>query len=124
MSAALLDGKVDPATFTHARIFDPQLRELIRRVEVIYDKELDKLQPQSNPCRLEITLKSGEKISSSVDYPKGHVKNPASDEDLERKLAGLAHGLLSARQISALSKLCWRLEEVDDVRELISGMQL
>jgi 2-methylcitrate dehydratase len=124
VSAALLDGKVDPSTFTHARIFDPQLRSLIRKVEVIYDKELDKLQPHSNPCRLEITLNSGEKKSSSVDYPKGHIKNPASDEDLERKLSGLASGLLSAREISHLSELCWKLDEIDDVRELVSAMRI
>ena len=124
VAAALLDGKVNPSSFTPARIFDPELRALIRKVEVIYDKELDKFQPGNNPCYLEITLKNGEKKLSHVENPKGHVKNPASDKDIEGKLAGLAEGLLSPKQIATLTDLCWRLDDLEDVRELTSAMRI
>ncbi|MBI4191610.1 MAG: MmgE/PrpD family protein [Betaproteobacteria bacterium] len=122
--AALLDGKVDAATFTAERLSDPRLRALMQKVRVIHDKELDKLQPPVDPCRLEITLSNGEKKLSSVDYPKGHVKNPASDKDIESKLVGLNNGLLSPGQVSGLLDVCWRLEELDDVRELVSAMRI
>ena len=122
--AALLDGKVDPSTFTTARIEDPAIRALMQKVKVIHDKSLDAMQPQSNPCRIEITLKNGKAVTGSVDHPKGHVKNPASDADIERKIAGLNNGLLSPRQLGALIDLCWRLEELDDVRELVSATRI
>lgn len=122
--AALLDGKIDAATFGAERIADPRLRSLMQKVQVIHDQELDKLQPGSNPCRLEITLKNGEKRHSSVDHPKGHVQNPASDKDIENKLAGLNNGLLSPGQISGLLEACWRLDELDDVRKLVSSMRI
>ncbi|MBI4192675.1 MAG: MmgE/PrpD family protein [Betaproteobacteria bacterium] len=122
--AALLDGKVDASTFSAARISDSCLLSLIQKVQVIHDKELDKLQPLANPCRLEITLKNGEKKFSSVDYPKGHVKNPASDQDIKDKLVNLNNGLLSPRQISQLLDICWRLDELDDIGELVSVIRI
>lgn len=124
VSAALIDGKVDSSSFTEARILDPELRALMQRVKVIHDKELDQLQPHTNPCRLEITLKDGKTVTGSVDYPKGHVKNPATDADLERKLIALNNGLLSPRQVSRLLDLCWKLDELDDMRELISATRI
>ena len=57
VSAALLYGWVDAATYSKERMFDPRLRALRQKVKVVYDKELDKLQPQSVPCRLEVVLK-------------------------------------------------------------------
>ena len=121
VSAAILDGTIEAATFSAERIADPRLRALMQRVQVIHDPELDKLQPSVDPCRMEITLKNGTKRSSSVDYPKGHVRNPASDQDIENKLARMNNGLLSPARVSGLLDLCWRLEELDDVQQLISA---
>jgi 2-methylcitrate dehydratase len=122
--AALLDGKVDPSTFTAARIQDPGIRALMQKVKVVHDESLDAMQPLSNPCRLEITLKNGKVVTGSVDHPKGHVKNAATDADIERKVAGLNNGLLSPRQMRTLTDLCWRLDELDDVRELVSATRI
>jgi len=97
------------------------LRALMQKVQVIHDPELDKLQPSVDPCRMEITLKNGVKKSSNVDYPKGHVRNPASDPDLENKLMRMNNGLLSPARVSGLLALCWRLEELGDMRVLIAA---
>ena len=61
----------------------------------------------------------GGKKRSSVEHAKGHVKNPASDKDIENKLASLNSGLLPPSQIARLLDVCWRLEELDDVRKLV-----
>ncbi len=124
VSAALLYGWVDAGTYAKERLFDPKLRALIQKVQVIYDKELDKLQPQSVPCRMEVVLKNGKRIVSNIDHPLGHVRNPASDKDIERKLRGLNEGFLSPRRLSRLLKLCWNLEELEDVSELVSVMRM
>jgi len=124
VSAALLDGRIDSASFADERRSEPGLRSLIQKVQVIHDKELDKLTPALDPCRLEITLKNGEKKLSSVDHPKGHVKNPASDKDIENKLISMNNGLLSPDRVSALLEICWRLEEIDDIRQLVSAVRI
>jgi 2-methylcitrate dehydratase len=122
--AALLDGKIDSDSFAEERIADPYLRALMQKVQVIHDTELDKLHPQCNPCRLEIALTNGQKKSANIDYPKGHVKNAATDADIENKLVAFNNGLLGPRQIDRLLDLCWRMDELDDVGELISTLQI
>ncbi len=119
--AALLDGTIDTATFSAERISDFRIRALMQKVQVIHDPELDKLQPSVDPCRMEITLRNGARKLSSVDYPKGHVRNPANDNDIENKLVRMNNGLLSPGRVSGLLDLCWRLDELDDVRELIAA---
>lgn len=118
VSAALLYGWVDADTYAPQKMNDPRLRALIARVQVIHDKALDAMQPQSNPCRIEIVLKNGERVHASVDHPRGHVKNPASDEDIERKFEGLNQGMLSGARLRRLLDLCWKLDTLDDVSEI------
>jgi 2-methylcitrate dehydratase len=124
VSAALLDGWVDAATYAEKRMADPQLRALIAKVEVIHDKELDKYQPQSVPCRLEVRMRNGERITSSVDHPLGHIRNPAGDKDIERKLTGLTGGLMTKRRVSKLIRLCRELDALDDVSALVSTLRV
>jgi 2-methylcitrate dehydratase len=126
VSAALLDGRIDAATFGQDRIFDPRLRSLMQTVQVLHDETLDQVQQEnnSNPCRMEVLLKSGERKLSSVDYPKGHAKNPASDRDIEQKLIGLNNELLSPDGIARLLDLCWRLEQLDDMAELVAATRI
>jgi len=121
--AALIDGKIGVNTFTPERIGDPTLRPLMQKVKVIHDEALDKLLEanRSNPCRLEILLRNGEKKTSSVDYPKGHFRNPATDADIEQKLVSLNGRLLPPARLSRLVDLCWHLDQLDDMRELVSA---
>jgi 2-methylcitrate dehydratase len=124
VGAALLDGKIDVSSFSDERRNDSALRSLVQKVHVIHDKELDKLTPSNDPCRLEITTMTGRRIASSVDFPKGHVKNPVSDQGIEEKFISMNNGLLAAVQVSRLFDLCWKLEELDDMRELISVVRI
>ncbi len=124
VSVALLYGWVDATTYAPENLSDPRLRELIAKVEVIHDKELDKMQPQSVPCRLVVKMKNGERKVSNIDHPRGHVRNPASDKDIEMKFRGLSAGALSARRISRLLKLCWKLDELDDVSEVVGLIKM
>lgn len=124
VSAALLWGWVDAGTYAPEKMNDPVLRALIAKVEVVYDKSLDAMQPQSNPCRIEIVLKDGSRKRTSVDHPRGHVKNPASDEDIERKVMGLNEDLMGKTQLRKLLELCWRIDELEDVAEVTSAFRL
>jgi 2-methylcitrate dehydratase len=124
VSAALLDGNIGPDSFTTARMFDQRLRSLMEKVEVIHDTDLDKLTPALDPCRIEVRLKNGTRRFGSVDYPKGHVKNPPSDAEIEDKLIRLNEGRMSERNVKQLLDICWTLEKADDVRTLVTATAL
>jgi 2-methylcitrate dehydratase PrpD len=71
-----------------------------------------------------VRLKNGEHRVSSVEHPLGQIRNPASDKDIERTFKGLNNGLGSSRRASRLLKLCWRLEELDDVSAAVSLLRI
>lgn len=120
---ALVDGKVDAASFAPERIADPKLRALLQKVQVVHDRALDAMQPQANPCRIEVTMRDGRRVEGSVDYPRGHVRNPASDAEVADKLRGLGAGVLPAPQLERVIDLCWQLDRLDDVNALVDALQ-
>jgi 2-methylcitrate dehydratase len=124
VSVALIDGRFDAATFSPARIADSRLRALMQKVRVHHDKELDRFQPANSPCRIEVILKNGKTIVGSIDNPKGHRHNPATDQDIETKFMAYSKDFLSAPQAASLLGLCWRLEELTDINELMAAMEV
>lgn len=74
------------------------------------------------PCRIEVATKSSERLSASVDYPRGHIKNPMTAEEVESKFRALAGRVLSPdrveRALVALSAL-EAAANVDEILELL-----
>jgi 2-methylcitrate dehydratase len=120
---ALMDGKVDADSFTQARMMDPVLRALMQKVEVVHDRSLDAMQPAANPCRIEVKLAGGRIVEGSVDYPKGHVRNPPTDDEIADKLRQLNAGLLPVARVEKAIDLCWKLDSLVDVSLLMDALQ-
>jgi 2-methylcitrate dehydratase len=121
---ALVDGRFDANTFAPERIADPGLRALMQKVRVHHDTDLDRFQPANSPCRIEVRLKSGRVVAGSVDNPKGHKCNPATDRDLVEKFMNYGGGLLQPNRMSDLLDLCWRLEEIADIGKLVAATKI
>jgi len=56
-----------------------------------------------------------------VDYPRGHAKNPMTDEEVEEKFRRLASRVLSSGQISFILESLWTLENQKDVSEILEA---
>jgi 2-methylcitrate dehydratase PrpD len=65
-------------------------------------------------------MKSGKVLSTKVAYHLGHFKRFMTDEEQERKFRPLADPLLPTRQIDDLLSCLRRLDEVEQISELIS----
>ena len=119
VAVALTDGEVGLAQFAPERFGDESLLELVSRIEVKVDAELNKQYPESIPSRITVKTKSGESVVREVAYPKGHVGNPMSDYEVETKFRAQAAGRLSeTTQATALARL-WALEEETDIAGLL-----
>ena len=75
--------------------------------------------PDQPPTVVEISMTSGEIHRHTVKYPKGHVLNPLTDDELRTKFTGFASRLMSESQIRALMESIDRLDELDDIGELM-----
>jgi 2-methylcitrate dehydratase PrpD len=82
---ALLYGKAGLDEYTEANLKSPELKELMGRVSCVADPELDKVYPKQWPASVEIITKSGKKLSTRIDYPKGDPETPLSWEELIQK---------------------------------------
>ena len=84
--AALQDGEVTMRTFEPARFRRPDTLELLRqRTTVEEDPELSAGYPDGIPNRVTVTTDDGDVLTERVDHPRGHARNPMSDDELVAK---------------------------------------
>jgi 2-methylcitrate dehydratase len=115
VAVALLDGKVTGESFADARLRDPVVGELMRKVKVREEKRLSDAYPEGAPGRVTIKMASGETHTREVLYPRGHAKSPMSGADVERKFHDLAGARLSKEQRGALLAAIETLEQAGNV---------
>ena len=115
---ALLDGRIENSTYDARRLRNPRTLEFLKKITVRDDPALTAMYPGTIANRVTITLSSGESISSQVDDPKGHPKNPMSDKEIEAKFSGLTGGYLSEGQRREVLGRLWRLEKERDLPSL------
>jgi 2-methylcitrate dehydratase len=120
VAVALQDGEVGLDQFSERRIADPTLLDLVSRVEVRPDADLDARYPASTPNRITVTTRDGQEAVREVEFPKGHSGNAMTDDEVENKFRRLADGELAPeRQAEALRRL-WALEVESDLRSLLA----
>ena len=110
---------VGPEQYHQSKYNDPRVLELIDRVTLHIDPEMDKL-PRSGMS--EITTKGGKSYASRVDYPKGDPNNPMSDEDIEEKFRSLASKYMDDGQIGKVLEMIQGLEALDQVNVLMEKL--
>ena len=118
-AVALVDGKVGMEQFSEARIADEGLIGLVQKVKVHRSEEMNRGYPEGIPNRVEVTLKSGRKVSKRVDFPRGHDRNPMTDREVEEKFEALCEPLLPKRQVRTILDALWKLEDMKDVGQIV-----
>ena len=115
VSAVLLDGRFGDEIFSDERIQDERIHQLSDKIEIKEDPELSKQFPDKYPCRMEITTKSGKTLTANVEHPRGHYKNPMTDEEVSEKFRMLAGRVLPKKQVEQALAWLWKFEEASDL---------
>ena len=124
LAVALRDGRVTPASFEPARYLDPSLRPLMNRIRVAEHPEFTRRFPQELVSEIEVITRSGQRLTERAEYPKGHVRNPMTDDDLDAKFRDLSTHLLGPAQTEAALSALWRLEEADRIGSVLDLVTL
>jgi 2-methylcitrate dehydratase PrpD len=114
IAAGLVDGAAYPAQFTDARVKDPMLASLRRKVKYTIDHSKGEDQ-----VTLRLAMRDGALLEHTVEHATGSPENPLSDERLEDKFLTLAAPTLGEAAAKDLLGRLWRLDEIDDVRGLV-----
>jgi 2-methylcitrate dehydratase len=59
-----------------------------------------------------------------VRYAKGHPKNTLTDQEIEIKFRKLTKPVMVPAQVNIALEKLWRLEEINDLSEIISTFEL
>ena len=119
LAVALRDGRITPAIFESACYLDPELRPLMARIRIAENPEFTKAFPDSLTSEITVTTRSGRRYTERTAYPKGHARNPMSDQDIERKFRDLSSAALTPAQADAALAFLRDLEKAPDARQLL-----
>ena len=120
MAVALMEGSVEIRHYEQMYYKRSDVRALMKKISVRIGAEPVAAWPDIPLNIVDIEMKSGNVLSTKVAYHLGHFKRLMTDEELERKFRPLAEPLLPKRQIDDLLACLRRLDEVEQISELIS----
>jgi 2-methylcitrate dehydratase PrpD len=118
LALMLVDGAITFASaHDHARVKDPRVRAVRRRIETVGDPALtDPLRRWR--CVMQITLKDGRVLDHRTMAARGTAENPVTRPEAEAKAYDLMVPVISRRRAQALVAAVWDIDRLADVRAL------
>lgn len=121
--AALQDGEVTRRTFDLERIRRPDTLALLReRTTVELDDALTAGYPEGIPNRVTVETADGRTFVREVTYPRGHARNPMTDEELVAKYRANVAERWSPERAAAVKEAVWGLGEEGSLERLIAAL--
>ncbi len=115
VAAAVADGNVLPDSFTDEKLKDPRIWDLLGKIKVVADPEIDSLFPKVKRARVAITSVSGQTYKAQVDHAKGSPQNPMTDEDIIAKFQANADGVISSDRQKQIIDQTWSFDKAADI---------
>jgi 2-methylcitrate dehydratase len=121
--AALLDGEVTSRTFEPERFRDPRTLGILKeRVIVREDPELSAGYPEGIPNRITVTTTGGDREVREIRHPRGHARNPMTDEEVVAKYRENVGDRLDADRAAAVERLVWDLDQEESLQALARAL--
>ena len=66
-----------------------------------------------------VSMSDGRRLVKEVEFPRGHARNPMTDEEVEQKLRLMVEPRLGKDKADAILKACSELDNLESVRSLV-----
>jgi 2-methylcitrate dehydratase len=119
VGVGLMDGEITARSFSEERLHDQKLLALVQKVQVCIDPEMEAKYPKALPCRLTVTLASGEVLTAEVAKLKGHFDNALTDGEIASKFSMMFKSYGNKEQERRILERLWSFEEVEDFSEVV-----
>lgn len=107
---AFVHGSVRLDAFAPARLADPRVLRLMRRLALQADPALTAGFPKMRAARVAVTTAAGDVLEHFAPYRKGNPESPLSDAELNDKFDELAGPVLGRARAQTLRDAVWRLD--------------
>jgi 2-methylcitrate dehydratase len=119
LAAALLDGRVDAATFADRRYLDADVRALMQRIHIDFSDEFDAVAPATRSCRLRARSADGCEVEETrIQTPDDVLRGP-DGQAFRDKFHTLCATALGDAQREALLRALHALPEANSVAPII-----
>ncbi|HEX6436007.1 MAG TPA: MmgE/PrpD family protein [Candidatus Binatia bacterium] len=123
MAIAVLERKAGIAQFVDGKVRQKKIVELMKRVRLYVDDELEGLGFDQVRSRIRIKLHDGRTIEGRYDVARGHPQKPMSWTELAEKFKECASLALPAENAAHVIALVARLEELKSLNSLIGALR-
>jgi len=112
-AAGLIYGRAGEDEFSDAVVTDPLVVQTRNKVQAVVDDSIDEA-----AVRVSALLKNGERVDVHVEHAIGSLQKPLTDAQLQDKFNALVVPVLGQARADEITRTCWRLGSVADVRAL------
>jgi 2-methylcitrate dehydratase PrpD len=115
-AVGLVRGRARLEEYTDDAVNDPAVQRVRERTTAAGDPSLTEDQ-----AHVEVELADGRRLHRFTEQSLGNVHRPLSDAQLDDKFRDQARLVLAPAAVERTLALCWRIDELGDVRELIEA---
>ena len=122
MAIAVLERKAGIAQFQDRKVRERKVVDLMKRVTLYVDDELETLGYDQVRSRIRIKLKDGRLIEGRYDVARGHPEKPMSWAELGEKFRDCASLALSRKNAEEVIRLVARIEQLRSLSPLVGAL--
>ncbi|HTE15064.1 MAG TPA: MmgE/PrpD family protein, partial [Burkholderiales bacterium] len=118
VAATLLDGSVTTRSFDHAHLHNPELRNLLMKIELVENHDFTaayETLPVQYRCRVTAYLDGGKQVIGETGGEQGDLSDAKTDEDIAQKFRYFTEPVFGAERVSAILDALWHLDSTNDV---------
>ena len=115
-AVGLVRGKAGLREYSDEAVNEPLIRRISECVIATGDASITEDQ-----SHVEVELANGQTRTRFVEQSLGNVRRPLTDRQLEEKFRDQAVMTLSSSQVEKLIDLCWRLDALNDLNQLVKA---
>ena len=110
-------GRAGLREYTDEAVNDRDVRAVRERTT----RAADDPEVTEDGVRVELETTDGRVLHKRLEGSLGNLKRPLSDEQLSQKFLDQATLVLSEERAARALELCWRIDGLEDVAELVSA---
>jgi 2-methylcitrate dehydratase PrpD len=119
VAAMAIDGELTLKQFTPAKVRNPAIQALMKRIVLMADPAIDALPATARyRCTTKIYLDDGRVLKRTLVGPKGDPNNRLTDAEMREKFLSNAVKSLSYKQGSTLYTMLSNIDAIKDVRDV------
>ena len=119
IAAAVVNRELTPQQFTPTALRNEQVLSLVPRVRASLDASYEDRFPNEQPCRVVISTIDGRVFERERAYPKGDPRDQLSTDELKRKFAGMADGILDDDAQAKAFEAVYSMEDGGSISDLL-----